>query len=132
MHSGIALGPADGLRIPFQCARADPLHGFYADGQPDATPDEPNQYPCVVKTRSLPSILHELHGRSGKVLVVKMDVEAAVNTVLPEFLHSGAIDALAAEGVHTYLVVDTMHMNQSTKDMWDACENSPMVTLYDL
>jgi len=131
MHSGIALGRSDGA-AEFQCATADPVHGFFADGQPDAQPNEPNQYACVVETRSLPSILQELKGQSGKVLIVKMDPEFAVNTVLPAFLHSGAIDDLAAAGVHIYLVVDTQHMNKRTKEMWESRKSSPMVTLYDL
>lgn len=131
MHSGIALGDTDGT-MDFTCAEPDPLHGVWADGQPDEDLSRKGQFPCVVKSRSLPSMLQELHGQSAKILIVKMDVESKINDVLPEFLQSGAIEALGAEGVHTYMVVDTQHMNDETLKIWGARENTPTATFYDL
>lgn len=131
MHSGIALGLTDGS-IEFQCISPDPANGVWADGQPDEDVSQHGQYPCSVKSRSLPSMLKELHGQAAKVLILKMDVESKINEVLPEFLKSGAIEALGKEGIHTYMVVDTGHMNEETMELWQAHENTAMATFYDL
>lgn len=117
MYSGLAVGVEDGM-LEFQCARVDPSHSRWADGQPDEDISHEDQYPCVVHSRSLPSILRELHGRPPRVLILKIDVESSINTVLPPFLSSGALAALSSEGAKAYMIVDPMHMNASTQQIF--------------
>jgi hypothetical protein len=127
MHSGVALGIEDGP-MDFQCAHVDPENFIWGAGQPDETLSRSNQYKCTVQARSLPSIFQEMHGRSAKVVVLRMDVESMINKIVPPFLESGSLEALSAEGVHTYLLVDSMHMNKEVLKAWSSHKTIPNVT----
>jgi hypothetical protein len=131
MHSGVAVGIEDGP-MDFQCAHVDPENKVWAAGQPDEKLSLSNQYKCTVQARSLPSIFQEMQGRSAKVMILRMDVESVINKVMPPFLESGALEALSAEGVHTYLLVDKEHMNKEVLKAWRSHKTIPNVTWTEL